>query len=880
MFGKRRRRYEAQLDAEMRDHLDRRIADLLARGMTADEARRQTLAEFGGVELAKEECRDVHPWRAAISLGRDSRQALRTLRRSPLFAAVAVLVLGFALAANLTAFTWVDALFLRPLPVDAPDELVQIWTTDATGAQLDSFSKAMEVLRTEPVFSGTCAFEEFSYPMETDGALRSVVAQAMSWDCFETLGIRVQRGRVFTQAEDLRSEQRVALVSDALWRTDFAANPDVVGREIRYGGALYTVIGVVEPRFTGLNPGSSIGLVVPVSQVPQFPETGVRGAFNIWADFFARRAPGVSLEQVRARLAVVGPRMLEGGMPSWWNPQQRRDYLSRRVMVGEVGSAADGEWFVQRFGTPLYAFWGICGLVLGVACVSLATLLLARGVARRTETRVRLSLGGSRMAVFRLFAAECLLLVLGGAGLALVLAPAANAIVAARVSQIFRMTFEPGLDSRAFALLVGLVVAVIALMSPVIAWQVRRFGRGGLSQSERGTTRSGTRSQKLLLAGQVALTLAIVAIAGLMAASIRHVYRLDLGIRTNDLAMAMLRTDPSSAGRPPDGRYYAELLDRVSTVPGVIRVALSEVAPFWSMTRSERIAVVDGALPEVDARTMAVTDTAFDALGIPIVAGERFRGPGAESTTLSAVVSRSLADRLGGQSIIGKHLRIGRAPNTQLLRVIGIAGNAQLSLVNPDERAPLVVFVNFWEHPRRQAFSTLLLKTVPDVNLGVAPLANVVRSLGREYVGDFRTVGAAKDDALIENRALAVVSVGFAVFALLLAAAGLFGLLSYHVSMRRPEIGVRMALGARPHDVRWLVVREAVPVVAGGGVVGLALALGIGQLISGLVYGLGAQDPVLLAASALLLLSTAAVAAWSPARRASRVDPVLALRSE
>jgi putative ABC transport system permease protein len=816
-----------------------------------------------------------------VALGRDLKHATRTLLKSPLFALIAVLVLGLAIAANLTAFTWVNALFLRPLPVDRPDELMQVWTTDASGQLQGTFLAAIKVLRTEPSLSGTCGFFEIENAAEIGGGLRTVAGEAMTSDCFEALGLKTQLGRFYTQAEDLRTPDRVAVLSDQLWRAAFAADPTILGKQVRYGGTLYTIIGVMEPRFTGLNPGSSTGLIVPGSQFPLSPEQPLAGTIYSWGSFFVRRAPGVSFEQARAALTALGPRMLDEGAPGFFNPEQRRAYAERKVAAAPVGSSSNGAWLNRRFSAPLYALWGVGVLVLGVACVSVAALLLARGVTRTKEVGVRLALGASRAAVFRLLALEAVLLVAGAAAFGVALAGAANRFVAARASDTFDLTFDTGLDFRAVLLLVLLVVAVFALFAGAIAWQVRRFGRATLSQSSRGARGGSIRSQKLLLGAQVALTLALVCVGGVLAASARNLYELDLGIRTNDLAFARLSPNPAPGGRQPDGQYFAELRDRVLAVPGVTGAGYSTVAPFWTFTYPQRTALLESDVSAVDAVTIAVDDAALGLLRIPILAGQGFGVFGSASQEPTAIVTRSLADRFGGDSVIGRYIGIEEgAPTTRRMRVVGVSGNAKFGTASPEAREPPTVFVNFWEQPRPSAFAALVIETAPGVSVNGNTISAVVQSLDRQYVLAFRTLERAKSDALVEDSALAVVSGGFGMFALVLAAAGLFGLLSYHVTTRVPEIGVRMALGAEAPDVAWLVVREILPVVVVGAAVGLALAFAAGMTLGSVVYGIGAHDPAVLTGSVLVLLLTSALAAWVPTRRAARVDPMEALRAE
>ena len=798
------------------------------------------------------------------------RYSLRTLGRSPGFTIVAIGVLSVAIAANLAVFSLIDSLFLKPLPVDNPDGLARISSVDHQGRTSTLPSLVLGGLRAESMFHGVCAFASQPLTTKIDGAFSNTPSLMFDSACFPTLGLRAQIGRPFTIAEDSRGAERVALLTDSLWRTAFAASPAVLGCTIEVEGLPVRIIGVTDRRFSGLRPGTRPGLILPLQQTPLDFVPNPNRPVYFWVDLLARRAPGVSLRQVQARLPVIQRQLLEQSVPLRYNDSQRRDFLARKI-VALSGRRGVNAHLDERFGDPLWIVFGICGAVLLVGCVNLATLLLARGLRRRKEIAVRLALGAGRGAVARLVALDSLLLALAGSGLGLLLARFMLDFARTQAADLFAVDTFTALDTRTASFLVALVVAVAGILTAAPIWQSRRI----TLSSARGMLGAGTRGQKILLGVQVALTFALVSAAGLFTTSMRLLDQLNLGIRTTGVAEAMLAPAPGADRSAPRATYYRDLLRRTTELPGVSSAALSDFTPFWNPVRTSPVSLLDGAARgEVEAQAITVTGTFFSTLSIPILAGQSLPAPGQEPTEPVALVSQSLAALLGGPDLIGRHIRVGDSGPYQRLAVIGIAGNAQLGLENPSDTRPLAVYVNFWQFAEGRR-PTLLAS-----GAAFSDLRRIVESGGRDYIQRFTTLSAQKDQALIENRWLAVLSESFGALALLLAATGLFGLLSYHVAGRTAEIGLRMALGAQKRSIHFLVLRQVLPVLAVGIGSGLLLALALARLLAGLVFGVSVYDPRLAAVAALVLLLAAISAAVLPARRAASVDPLAALRQD
>ena len=795
----------------------------------------------------------------------DLRYSLRMLRKSPGFTAVALLVLALGIGSNLAVFSLIDALLLRPIPVLRPGELVQISGREGTGVFRAFPSTFLDALRKERIFQGVCGFQTPLQTTEVDGVVAPVGTLAWTGDCFDTLGVRTQLGRPFA----LQGAGNVTVLSGSKWRATFGGRRDVLGKKIIVDGALFTIIGVAEDRFTGLLLGFPPGLIQPLREQPP-----------LWVTIFARRAPGVSEEQVQARLRVVAKTLLPETVPPSFNSSRRAAYLAQSLMATPAKTGVD--WMLRdRFTKPLSAILWICAAILCIACINLANLLLARGLQRRKEVAMRLALGASRTSVARLFSIETSILVLSGCALGLFFARWTGVLLAAQAASIFSgLHLEPGFDIRAMAFVAALVFVVALVLSLASAWQATAFSSETvLKEAGRGVVGAGARGRKFLLGLQIAFTLALVAGSGLFASSWTNLSRMNLGLRMDGVSESMLMPLPGGYRNFAPGPYYHELLRRVEALPDVASAGLADMSPLWNKARRDSVSVVENPAGRstLETQTVAATEGTFETLGVPIVDGDGFSDRSGEPT---AIVSRSLANRLGGNALIGRHLRIGDRAEYRSLRVVGIARDAQLSLEDPNEKRPLIVYIDFWAFPQDARYPSLLARSKSGVPVPAPTLAPVIAAQGREYLERYRSLAQQKAESLIEERLLAWLSGAFGLLALALAATGLFGLLSYHVASRTGEIGLRMALGAQGRQIQALIVRQIAPVVAFGIFGGLALALLTGKLIAGLVYGVEVRDPRLLGASVLVLLLTALAAAWIPARRASSISPLAALRQE
>jgi predicted permease len=864
-----RKRPPEDFAEEIRAHLDLEQDELEWRGLGPEAARDAARRAFGNVTAARERYHERRRFAGWDYLLKDIGYAGRMLRKSKWFTASATAILALAIGANLTVFALVDGVMLRSIPVSRPDELVRVDPSAPQGRVNGLPSTVLEPLRREAVFSGVCGFATPRISANLNGAIAHTNVLAMSGDCWKTLGVETQLGRPFSPEDDRPDAMNVVVLSASLWRSAFGGSPDVLGRQIQAGAEMYTVIGVAAERFTGVAPGYRPGLIIPLLRMPT-DEPGRRYAYH-WVTVFARRAAGVSEAAAAARVGAIATALLEQSVPRRFDAAQRRQYLAYRLTVAPARTGAD-LMLRRRFGGPLMALWGVCAVVLLIACLNLASLLVARAIARQKELTIRLAIGATRWRVIRPLAFESFLLAAAGGLAGAALASWAGEAIVTQAATVFaHLSLETSLSARCAAALAAVVFVVAAILTAVPVWQASRVAEsGGLRAAGRGVVGGGARTQKALIAIQVAFTLALVAVGGVFASSFQNLAGLRLGMRVEDTAQAMLSPVPGGYRLQDPGAYYASLLETVRSLPGVRSASLTDFALFWYRLAPEPVRTADGS-GQTRAQTIRVSHGYFRSLGAQLVAGEDFRP---ESRAPEAIVSETVAAELGG-GILGRSIVLGE----KQYRVIGVAPSMTISMADVRESRGLV-YLNFWLERSQQRYPVLLAQGANGRPPDRQTIARALEARGVEYVQDYLPIEEARDQSIVEDRLLAYLSVVFSALALALAAIGLFAILSSYVSRRTGEFGVRIALGANAADLRRLVLRQIGLVLGLGIATGLGLAAAAGRVLGAIAYGVAPGDPKLLGCAVSLVLAAAAGAAWIPARRAASIQPIEALRRD
>ncbi len=862
-----RRQQDTELDEELRFHLEMEVERRVAAGATEAQARRAARLAFGAPESVKEACRDAWGTRLLDNLGRDLRVAARQLHKGWRFSTVAVASLAIGIGAAAVMFSVVDAVLLQPLPFGEPERVVSFWELTPGGERFSSSdANVLDFGQRATTLSGLAGIRFPAIrPSLRHGSDRVPLdAFAVTPSFFDVLGVPARLGRTFGAEEAVVQDRpRTVVVSEAAWRRHFAADTDVIGREIDLDGELWTVIGVL-PR------GFRFGVATPDLYLPSPADASFdRGDHRL--STVARLAPGVSLAQANAEVATIAAQ------------------LAREYPDSNDGWSAEVEPVSETFLGPTtrranVVLLGAVGLLLLLACANVSNLLLARGADRADEIRLRLALGASRWRVAaQLFTESVLLALLGAFG--------GGLLALGAVPLVRRLDVPlPRLDEMSVDLRLLAFVALLALLSVLLFGLLpslrltSKSARLGVRTARHGSSRRDSRLRSGLVAVEVALAVVLAVGSGLLVHSFEQLRSVDVGFEAagpGDGGVLLAQFDLPPERYPESGeatrRFYDNLLPQLQALPAVTAVGGSIVSPFRGPTPSN--VVSSEAEVDVDAFTRvqwrSVTPDYFRALGIALLRGSSFSATG--DPQMHAVVSSRLASRLWpGEDPIGQRVR-WISPEGPLFEVIGVASEVQDLFLGQDPPAMIYLPQRLIGWPNL----TVALRTQQEPS----SLAPAVRSVVREIdpllaPPPFSTLDEHRREALAEPLlSLQLMSV-FAAIALILAAVGVYGVVAYAVSRRRRELGVRVALGAQPRQLVNLVLRDGARMVGLGLVGGLLASLALVGTLRALLYQTSPFNPTVLLGVVVLLFLVGLTATWLPARRGARQDPLRALREE
>ena len=893
-FWKRKERNN-QLNEEVQAHLTLAEREAMEAGRPKEDAKVAALKEFGNVALAEEVTRDMWGWRWLRDLLQDIRYGLRMLRLNPGFTAVAVLTLALGIGANTAIFSLIDAVMLRMLPVQKPEELLFISSRSAKStSEHDRFlahtytNPTWEQIRDrQDVFSGIFAWSSISkFDLSQGGESHNVKALYVSGEFFNTLGVRPATGRLLTTSDDVRGCTGTAVLSYGFWQRHYGGTPSTLGSMINLSGHSFQVVGVTAQGFFGLNVGQDFDVAVPVCTDAivngKYSDLDNRDAW--WLNVMGRPKPGISPEQVNARLQVLSPRILADTVSQYWMPERQRDFVASILVASP--SATGLSKIRQDYDQPLKMLMAVVVLVLLIACANIASLMLARAATRRKEIAVRLSLGASRFRLIRQLLTECILLSCAGALLGVLFARWGCSLLVHFISTARNPVFlELSLDGRILGFTAAIAVATGLLFGVLPAFRSTRVSlsvsmKGG-NQSAETESRSHFRPGQWIVASQVALSLVLMIVAGLFLRSFTRLLTRDMGFdRTHVL---IVHIDEQNAA--PPGRQITNLnqqiLDRLASLPGAISVSESAAIPLGGGAWRWKIYLDSGHGPVSDDAQAAVNFISpdyFATLRTPLRTGRNFDERDGADAPLVAIINETMARKFFPHSDpIGRYVRENvsdtETPPTQVIGVVKDANYTSLHETIPSTiYFPIAQmgYINPAFEIRTASPPTTLARSVEEAITGV----------NKNISLSFQTLEEQVDDSLRQDKMLATLSGFFGGLALILAMIGLYGVLAYMVTQRRKEIGIRMALGAGRESILWLVLRDVSILLIAGISAGVVVSLWATQFLQKMLFELKARDTTTIIFSAALLAAVALVAGYLPARRASRLNPMTILRDE
>jgi predicted permease len=884
----RRARWDDERRRELQSYLDLETDENIARGMPVDAARAAAYRKLGNPTLIREDVFRMNTVAIVDTIWQDLRYGLRTLRGSPIFTAAAIVSLTLGIGANTAIFQLLDAVRLRPLPVARAQDLVEVRVTNAPDGRTGQFvgSRPMQTyplwerIRQTGALEAPFAWSATTFDLSHGGESRFVQGLWASGGLFAALEIAPVAGRLLTAADDTAAcDSRAVVLSESFWRREYGGAPGAVGQTIRIDGEPFQIVGVSDAKFFGLEVGRRFDVAAPLcARAIVSPGSAPLTRRDFWWLSVMGR-PRTAIDQATAQLTAAAPAIFAETVPERFTAGDTASYRAFTLSAFPAGTGVSS--LRLDYEQPLWVLLAIAGFVLLIASGNLANLLLARANAREREMAVRLAMGASRGRLVHQLLVESMLLSLAGAILGVAVAMWLSRILVTRLSTEINPSFlDLSFDWRVLGFTIGLAILTAIVFGLAPAVRATRTPPGGVMKLGTRGLGSGvvrSRARRALTVGQIALSFVLVTSAVMFARTLGNLADLHPGFDDNGVLVTNI--DLRRAGIPEDQLAEARmrLVDRVRALPAVEAASSTIIVPLsgagWNQT-----AIVDGEQKEGHPNLNRVSASFFSLMRVPILAGRGFSAEDTVSAPLVAIVSQSFAEKyFGNPAPLGRSFQFDLGDRRETYRVIGVAGETKYSDLR-EPFGPIAYFPDTQETDPRPSIA-LLVRGRSDQGLRSA-LASAVAELHPGALVSFRDLSVLIDQSLVRERLMATLSGFFGIIAALLAAVGLYGVMSYLVARRRSEFGIRLALGARRGTVLWMVLRESGALVAVGVTLGLALALAAGRTAEALLFGLGSRDVATFALAAGVVIVSAVTASALPASRAAMVSPTTALRQD
>ena len=866
----RKNRVEQEFTEEIQAYLEMLIEARIAEGLKPEEARRAALIELGGIEQIKERVREVRMGHFLETLWQDLRYGIRMLTRSPVFTTVAVVSLALGIGANTAIFSVVNGLLLRPLPYADSERIVHVWHTPPQESfpGMDRFSVSpanyLDWKDQSHTFEQMAAYGDAGFSLSVGDEPVPVSGATVSADFFSVLRSNAKQGRTFSSEEDQPGRNQVVVISHGLWQRAFGANPNLIGQALILNSQSYTVIGIMPAEFQFPQEAE---LWVPLAWDEKERQTRSIHDYAV----IARLKQNVSLAQAQAEMRTISSRL-------------EQQYAEENKGWGAVVIPLQ-EDLVGDIRPALLVLFSAVGFVLLIACANVANLMLARGANRQKEIGIRIALGASRARIIRQLLTESILLAVIGGFLGLLLAGWGSEMLMRLSSGSLPTHSEIGIDKWAFGftLLVSFGAGIIAGIAPAL-----QFTKTEMSETlKQGTGRTGgssvkQRTRKALVISEVALSLILLIGAGLMIRSFWKLQHVDPGFdTTNTLTMSLGLSSTRYSDAQQQAAFFDRVLEQVRAVPGVVSVGATTTLPLAGggstqpFTIEGRPALAVAEQPT--ARTRYISPDYFRTMGIPLRQGRFFNDQDRENGVPVVIISEAMAHRFWpGEDPIGKRLTPSFHLQQGAREIVGVVGDVKAGL---DVDVSATMYMSYKQSPR--PYMTIAARTASDPQKFIQPISRAIYTVDKEQaLWDVRTMEQVQAASVSGRRFNMTLLIIFAVLALVLATVGVYGVMNYSVTLRRRELGIRIALGARSVDVLRLVLGQGLTLTLIGVGVGLIGAYILTQLMASLLYGVTATDALTFASVSAVLMAVGILASYLPARRAAKVDPMIALRSE